>query len=322
MKTLALIVLCGLLCAAPASAGRLGSSYGWPVKPFHQAHAVRGSFGDPRTLFYGPPVKSTLLTGNGLFSFHFGVDISAPDGTSVYPVESGSVTGVTSQWVAVSNGARTFQYWHIKAAVAVGQHVDLETTVLGRIMRPCGHVHLAEIVQGVVVNPLQPGHLTPYTDTTAPTVASAAFRAGSTGGEALPELLHGRVEIVASAYDTPTVPVVGEWRALPVTPAVVRWRIQRPTGRTVVSTRTAYDVRSTIPPKSAFWLVYARGTHQNMPVFGKHYAYMQPGDYLFRLTPRGFDTRSLRNGVYELVVTAVDIAGNHGSLVQRIGVEN
>ena len=23
-------------------------SHGWPVKPFHRSHAVRGSFGDPR----------------------------------------------------------------------------------------------------------------------------------------------------------------------------------------------------------------------------------------------------------------------------------
>ena len=30
-------------------------SYGWPVKPFNRQHPVRGSFGDPRSVFRGTP---------------------------------------------------------------------------------------------------------------------------------------------------------------------------------------------------------------------------------------------------------------------------
>lgn len=319
------LVLAAIALAATGSAGAAraaGGPYGWPVKPFHAPHPIRGSFGDPRTVFSGPPTRLTLLSGGGSFQFHFGVDISAPDGTAVYPVESGTVARVSSEWLSVGNGAgRVFQYWHIKPLVPVGRRVVAGVTVLGRILRDCGHVHLTEIDDGVDVNPLQAGHLTPYGDTTAPTVASIEFRRSVASADVLPELVNGRLEIVAAAYDLPTLHVAAPWSDLPVTPAVVSWRIQTPAGRVVVPARTVYDVRSTLP-RAPFWTVYARGTHQNMSVFGRHYSYMQPGTYLFRLAPGGFDTRTLRDGVYELVVTASDIAGNTASLSQRFCVGN
>ena len=63
-----------------------------------------------------------------------------------------------------SNGVR-FEYWHIAASVRVGERVTTDRTVLGRILRGCGHVHLTEIDCGRVTDPLLPGHLTPYSDT-------------------------------------------------------------------------------------------------------------------------------------------------------------
>ena len=64
--------------ARAAAAATESGSYGWPVKPFDKPHPIRGSFGDPRTLFRSPPTMDGLLTSNGSFSFHQGVDISAP----------------------------------------------------------------------------------------------------------------------------------------------------------------------------------------------------------------------------------------------------
>lgn len=300
------------------------SGYGWPVKPFNRPHPVRGSFGDPRTVFEGPPTQRTLLTGSGLFQFHDGVDISAPDGTAVYPVESGRVMTVTPQMVSVvCPDGRSFEYWHIAAAVSNGDPVQADSTVLGHILRSAGHVHLTELDGRVPVDPLEPGHLGPYSDTTVPTVRAVSFRAGASGGDLMPELLRGRVEIVADANDLPSMPVSGTWRDLPVTPALIEWRIERAdTGKVVVPRRVAYDVRTHLPALTDFWRVYARGTHQNMSVFGKHYSFMQPGTYLFRLTPGGFDTHTLPDGVYEVVVTATDIRGNHSSTVQRFSIHN
>src|SRR5690349_2063552 len=151
--SLVLLVLAAAL-ATPAQA-----AYHWPVKPFDREHPIRGSFGDPRTVFLGPPTRNTLRYGEGDFQFHFGVDISAPNGTQVYPVRSGVVTRVTHEEIDVSgSGGLAFQYWHLRAAVRDGERVVAYATVLGRITKPCGHVHLTELDRGVIVNPLQRGH--------------------------------------------------------------------------------------------------------------------------------------------------------------------
>jgi murein DD-endopeptidase MepM/ murein hydrolase activator NlpD len=323
------LALGGGIAAHPGSSARGAHTepsyaYSWPVRPFDRPHPVRGGFGDPRTIFLGPPTQRTLLSGIGSFQFHDGVDISAPDGTAVYPVESGTVRQITPAWVLVDSGhGVSFQYWHIAPAVSAGEDVDADSTVLGHILRESGHVHLTEFDNGDEVNPLAPGHLGPYADTTVPTVSSIEFRPTVTGADLMPELLRGRIEIVAGAYDMPAVPVPGPWHGLPVTPALLEWRIQSATGgKVVVPTHVAYDVRDHLPAQDKFWQVYARGTHQNMSVFGAHYSYMQPGVYSFRLAPGGFDTRTLPDGVYELVVTATDIRGNHSSREQRFSIHN
>lgn len=315
------VVLAG---GSTATAAHTDASYGWPVKPFDRPHPVRGNFGDPRTVFAGPPTRLTLYSGTGSFQLHDGVDISAPDGTAVYPVESGTVVTVTKEWVAVdAGGGRAFQYWHIEPSVTVGRRVDADSTVLGHIIRGCGHVHLTELDGGTPVNPLAPDHLTPYTDTNAPSVDAITFRATATGPDELPELLRGRVEPIAAIHDLPSLPVQGIWNRLPVAPALVEWRIQRADdGKVVLPTRVAFDVRSHLPAPSDLWSVYARGSHQNMSVFGRHYSYLQPGVYLFRLAAGGFDTRTLPDSVYDLVVTATDIRGNRSSSTQRFSVHN
>jgi hypothetical protein len=312
----------GTALAAPARPA--SSSYGWPVKPFDRPHPVRGNFGDPRTIFTGPPNQRTLLAGGGAFQLHDGVDISAPDGTAVYPVESGTVSTIMNSWVGVTcSDGRAFEYWHIASAVSLGEHVEAGTTVLGHILHEAGHVHLTELDGGVAVNPLAPGHLGPYQDTSVPAVMSIAFRTSVTSGDLMPELLRGRVEIVAGIHDMPSLPVPGIWHGLPVSPALIEWRIERAdTGKVVVPTRVAFDVRSHLPAFGDFWRIYARGTHQNMSVFGRHYSYLQPGVYLYRLAPGGLDTRTLHDSVYDLVVTAMDIRGNHTSASARFSVHN
>src|SRR6267142_282859 len=55
------------------------SAYGWPVKPFDRQHPVRAFLNDPR------------IGRNGVISFHFGIDVAAPDGAPVYAVQGGTV---------------------------------------------------------------------------------------------------------------------------------------------------------------------------------------------------------------------------------------
>ncbi len=324
-RRLLLILLVGALVAGaltvtPSPASPTG--YHWPVKPFTSEHPVRGNFGDPRTVFNVPPTTEGALSGGGSFQFHFGVDIAAPDGTQVYPVASGTVSTRTADWVGVAcSDGRSFQYWHISPAVRVGDRVTAFKTVLGRILRGAMHVHLTEIRGGRPVNPLQPGHLTPYTDREAPRIQSISV-GKPLGTVELASFLRGSVDFVVEANDTPNLPVAGIWRDMPVAPARIGWRIQNMNGKAVVRNRVAFDFRTVIPVSSAFWSYYARGTYQNMSVFGKHYSYMQPGRYLYRLSRSPLDTRTMKDGVYDLVVTATDIRGNstHDSL--RFTVHN
>jgi murein DD-endopeptidase MepM/ murein hydrolase activator NlpD len=308
-----------------ATAAKQTSSggYGWPVKPFDQQHPVRGSFGDPRTVFRGVPTVRGLLTSDGAFSYHQGIDVSAPDGTSVYPVRSGVVRIVTPDWVEVDSGnGSAFQYWHIKSVVRVGDHVQAEEDALGHIMRASQHVHLTELKDGKAVNPLTPGHIAPYTDTTTPRVTEITFRGRDSGPELLPEYVHGRVELVASASDAQAIPVPGQWAGLPVSPARLTYRIAAyPSGATVSPERTAVDVTTRLPG-SNMWQTYARGTHMNMVQMGVHRYWYNPGVYLFKLTPMLWDTHQVRDGVYRICVTAWDTAGNHASASQVFQVHN
>jgi hypothetical protein len=297
---IAALLFGGIAQQAAASPG----GYGWPVKPFHAEHPVRGNFGDPRTVFDGPPTARTLMSAGGRFQLHFGVDISAPNGTAVYPVESGVVTRVTDEEIVVAgSAARSFEYWHLHASVRVGAQVTASETVLGHIAKPCGHVHLSELDGGIYVNPLQVGHLAPYHDDTAPQVTGVTEQRAD-----------GEIELQATAQDFPTVPVPGAWNDLPVTPARVAWRVETEAGAVVVPEHVAFDVTQRLP-SSPFWSVYARGTHQNMTTFTKFYAYRQPGEYIFRL-----GAIHLAAGAYRVIVVASDIRGNRGSRTTRLVV--
>jgi len=313
--------------AAPSSqisSASQPSSYGWPVKPFDRQHPVRGSFGDPRSVFRGNPTPHGLMTSRCACSYHQGIDISAPDGTDVYPVRSGVVRLVTPEWVEVdSDDGSAFQYWHIRSAVRFGDTVEAEHTVLGQILRASGHVHLTELRDGNATNPLAPGHIGPYLDSTVPQVSAVTFRSRDAGPDLLPEYLHGRVEMIAEASDTAAIPVPGQWNGLPVTPSKLTFRIETvPQRKVVIAETTARDVGDRLPATSDMWSAYARGSHMNMVKMGVHRYWYQPGLYLFKLTPGLFDTRRLKDGVYRVVVTARDTAGNHASATQVINVHN
>ena len=265
------------------------------------------------------------MAGKGSFSFHAGIDIVASPGQAVYPVRSGTVRVVSGDEVAVdSPDGSTFLYWHIRPAVADGAETVAQHTILGRVLKSAGHLHLGEREEGSLVNPLARSHLRPYSDRVAPRVESITIRQAGTGTEVSPLSVHGRIKVCAEAADMPSPAVPGIWAGLPVAPALVKWRLQRWSGKVAIPETIAADFRGELPLRSDFWNVYARGTYQNMAVFGSRLEYLQPGHFLFNLIPKGLDTRHLRfgNDTYDLVVTAVDIRGNSSSLTQRITVNN
>jgi hypothetical protein len=229
-----------------------GGSHPWPIKPFNRQHPVRGQFGDPR------------IGDHGGSSFHFGVDVSALDGTAVYAVDAGRVS-IDGQNITVIEveGEREHSYWHVVPAVADGSHVA-RGALLGHIAQGWGHVHLAERRGEAYFNPLRPGALTPFQDFGAP-VVSRIVTSGDPAG------LHGAVGLVVEAFDHPPLSAPQPaWHGLPVTPALVRWRLVRD-AHEFVPWRVAVDFRTSFVPKIAghppsdvhFADVYAAGTRQN-----------------------------------------------------------
>ena len=120
-----------------------------------------------------------------------------------------------------------------------------------------------------------------------------------------------------------TASVPDMWNGLPITPAKLTFHVETfPKRQTVIPETVAMDVSRALPSTSDMWHTYARGTHMNMVQMGSHRYWYQPGSYLFKLTSGAFDTRRLKDAVYQLTVTAWDTAGNHSSTAQIFQVHN
>jgi hypothetical protein len=274
--------------------GNVGArpTYGWPLKPFDRPHPVRAYLNDPRIL---GPAKS----------FHFGIDIGVPKGRQipVYAVEAGTARIVSSEAIMVW-GRRTFGYWHIIPAVRPGEFVRRHQ-LIGRSLG-WNHIHFAEYFRGNWINPLRPGGLGPYVDTTVPTVTAVTFEQN---GIALDrQHLTGTCKLVLEAFDTAASVTPAPW---PVTPAFIRWRVSHD-GRPVTAWKHILDSRANLP-KTGFGSVYAAGTAQNHPGV--------PGIYRFLLAGR-WSTKGLSNGRYAIEVQAKDIRGNSVTARATFVVEN
>jgi murein DD-endopeptidase MepM/ murein hydrolase activator NlpD len=287
--------------AAPGAA----HAYGWPVKPFDQMHPIRGTFDDPR--FHVAPD----LTWKG--NFHFGVDISAPDGTAVYAVEPGVIVrGPDSVEVRRPN-RRVFGYWHVRPVVKTGAHVRLHQ-LLGYILPGWGHVHFAESVAGRYRDPLRHGALSPFRDLNAPVVS--AISVVRIEGHALQvegTEVSGAVGLVADAYELPSVEPAPPWNRAHLVPSVVRWRIIPDSGDPPTPWHTVADFRYRLFPASMYATIYAPGTYQNKA--------NRPGSYRFWLT-QSLDTTSLPNGTYWIDVQAFNLAGAFGENQIALTVAN
>jgi hypothetical protein len=301
-RTLAFAALA--LCAAATSlslpttahARRSGvaPTYGWPVKPFDRQHPVRAYFGDPRI----------GLNADGSISrqFHFGIDVSAPDGTPVYATLSGriSIDSLHNDVVLIdAPGGIEFSYWHITPTVHSGEAVAYKT-MIGHVEFPWGHVHFSEMRNGRYLNPLRPGAMGPYVDPTRPTVSAVELERSGDAAHVAPAAAYGTIDVVAEVADETPLPVAEPWANMPVMPALVRWRIVG-VGGAVTGWETAVDFRETIPPASAFASVYAKWTRQNHP---KH-----PGRYRIYLA-HGWNCAQLKPGWYRIEVEASDTRGN------------
>ncbi len=292
-------------------------AYPWPIKPFDQQHPVRGFLCDPR------------ISGGGK-TFHFGIDIAAPAGTAVYAVAPGKVSYGSPGDVAANGGivvvetaGRNFGYWHVAPSVQPGSHVPLHG-LLGHIAaqpEDWGHVHFAESTHdqhGITYwNPLRAGAISPFHDYGPPVIDAVIT--------SLPAAkLSGPVDFSVKTHDnTPiavTQPNPPGWHGMPVTPALIRWRLTR-NAQPVVSWQVAFDSRTSFRPHvqgnpatdTNFATIYAPDTTQNNP--------NTPGNYHFWLA-RHFNTNDHPDGPYQLEVEASDVRGNVRSAALNVTLTN
>jgi hypothetical protein len=211
--------------------------------------------------------------------------------------------------LSVADGDVAFGYWHIVPMVKHHERVA-KHQLLGHVEDPWLHVHFAEHRSGRYCDPLRPGALKPWRDSTRPKVTKIVL---SRDGRVLtPVAIAGPVDVIADVHQQPPLAVPPPWNDLPVTPARVRWRVRRG-GATVRAWHTPIDLTKDLLPQDKFGWVYAPGTRQNKP--GK------PGLYRFFLA-HTWSTRLLPDGGYRLEVEASDLSGNTGGLALSFTIAN
>jgi hypothetical protein len=320
---------------------------GWPIRPQHRQHPIRGSFLDPRP----DPARGAV--------YHEGVDIAvrddrpergAPPGRThrVFAIEGGIVTFATPRGSRGTVRIGHFGYGHVDPVVFTGEIVAPGQHI-GWTCLDDWHIHLSEFVfttgRTLIVNPLAPGgKLHPFVDRARPAIREIRFftpatpawsRRPDTSVARLPgagrrlnkDRLFGRVDVRVRVDDPQTF--IGwfvelPWLAAPHHPFRLAVRIRHvPTGRLVRRREVFRAERLLGLPVGRH---FAPGTEQNLPANGCmrfHGSVRCDGVYWLRLFPlRYWDTTRLPDGRYRLDVRAWDVAGNVAEAESLVTIAN
>jgi len=253
------------------------------LRPFHREHPLRAGLNE--------------LRNSG---FHVGIDIQAADGSRVYAIQPGrakvlQATGVDSR-VRVGN----YVYWHVRPAVWDGERVVPYRTVVGRVNRTAGHLHLSEVSDaGAYLDPLRPGGrvLAPWRDADPPVIGPPQL---ASDGTAVVSAFDPQSTREHTTYDTPVL-----------APAALAYAVYDRAGRRIGPLE--WVVRgSQLLPNSVAGLVYAPGAHSPGWSCFSHGRRCVP-DWTYRLAgglAPALTAVALHPGVYRLSVYAWDWAGN------------
>ncbi|HKP90678.1 MAG TPA: M23 family metallopeptidase [Thermoleophilaceae bacterium] len=164
-----------------------GAHLGWPLKPFHERHALRAGLNELRPS-----------------SFHHGIDIQAEDHVKVYAMQSGSAHIVESSGAEERVQVGSYVYWHVDLRVREGQRVRAFRTVLGTTKSGFGHLHLSELSGSRYLNPLRPHGrvLFPWRDSAAPVLARPRVLSD---GRVLVEAFDPQSFQIRTRYNTPVL---------------------------------------------------------------------------------------------------------------------
>ena len=325
---------------------------GWPVAPLDVQHPIRGTFLDPRGR------DDSGLAGYH-FGVDINVDDRHPD-PGAPPGYSHRVYALEGGWAnlrAVDPNVPCsdrrllvghFSYWHVSPIVRLWQHIRPGQQI-GWTCSGQWHVHVSEWAKvggtRVWVNPLhRNGKIAPYVDRAPPVVRALRFFAGpmrswrpagsltapDTAHRLSPARLHGLVELRA--------PIEGRqsfWGFMAGHPA---WQTAEHPYRVAVEIRSVQtgavvlgrvSFQSDELPRTPYLVHYAPGTVQNVSM--AECLALPPGSrcggtYWFRpfsrFTHEYWDTRRIRDGAYDVTVSAWDITGGRTSRTVRVEVAN
>jgi sugar lactone lactonase YvrE len=314
--------------------GRLLGPLLWPFAPFEGPYEITGTLGEAR--------------GSESERFHAGLDIHAPEGTTVHAIRPAVVSDpiAASDFAALHESLRVGPLAYVHLRVGRGRRNELfedprfvhtydeeQRLVHVRVRRGTrfnsgeaigtvnafSHVHLNVGWSGEEINPLAHG-LVYFEDTIRPTIARNGIRLYREDGQPLTErrngrmLVSGRVSIVVDAWDQ----VDGNARRRRLGLYRLGYQILYPDGTAAPGFETA---RETVrfdrlaPDPDAPRLVYAPGS--GIPVYGRrstHFLYVVTNTLRGGVaSPGAWDADALPPGDYILRILAADIRGNEAA---------
>jgi len=262
-----------------------GTIPGWPLKPFHQQHAIRAGIDELRPA-----------------NFHVAVDIEANNFQPVYAIQSGYASVAESGYEDTKVTVGDYTYWHIAPTVRSGQYVVAYKTKLGAVENGFGHVAFSEGSDDAYLNPLRPGGpLRPYTDTEAPVIG-------------VPEIFSdGRV--IDHAFDPQSFIHKTSYLTPVLAPAALAWRLYNARGRAITGLEWALKSSGYISP-SLKPVIFAPGAAN--PGFECFYTQLICiPNWVYNLAgglTKPLPFGSMARGRYRLTIYAWDFAGNTSAL--------
>lgn len=262
-----------------------GTIPGWPLKPFHEQHAIRAGIDELRPA-----------------NFHVAVDIEANNFQPVYAIQSGYASVAVSGYEDTKVTVGDYTYWHISPKVRSGQYVVAYKTEVGAVEYGFGHMAFSAGSDDAYLNPLRPrGPLSPYTDTEAAVIG-------------VPEIFSdGRV--IDHAFDPQSFIHKTSYLTPVLAPAALAWRLYNARGRAITGLEWALNSSGYISP-SLKPVIFASGAaNPGFECFFKqvicipNWVYNLAGG-LTEPLPFG----SMSRGRYRLTVYAWDFAGNTSAL--------
>jgi murein DD-endopeptidase MepM/ murein hydrolase activator NlpD len=179
-----------------------GARNGWPLKPFHEQHALRAGLNERRDS-----------------GFHVGIDIQAMDRQPVYAIQPGYAHIIQAHGGDARVQIGNYIYWHVKIYVREGEYVAPFGKIVGIVHRYTRHLHFSELIGGVYSNPLRPGGrvLAPWTDEEPPVIG--------------PPRLYGDGSATVKAFDPQSFVTKTGYLTPVLAPAAVAYRVFDEQGR-------------------------------------------------------------------------------------------